>query len=68
MDNLLHHVLRAYSRLYTDQTIATFLKLKGIFSFTLHTTHGLLDTLFELMNVPLCAPDYGGVSKRARRG
>ena len=32
--------------------------LKGIFSLTLRATQGLLDSLFELMNVPLCAPDY----------
>ena len=40
--------------------------LKGIFSLTLQATQGLLDSLFELMNVPLCAPDYSCVSKRAR--
>ncbi|CAJ1780911.1 IS5 family transposase ISAs13 [Aeromonas veronii] len=40
--------------------------LKGIFNLTLRATQGLLDSLFELMNVPLCAPDYSGVSKRAR--
>ncbi len=40
--------------------------LKGIFNLTLRATQGLLDSLFELMNVPLCAPDYSCVSKRAR--
>ncbi|MBS4689817.1 transposase, partial [Aeromonas sobria] len=54
------------SQLYTDQSIGTFLMLKGIFSLTLRATQGLLDSLFELMNVPLCAPDYSCVSKRAR--
>ncbi len=39
--------------------------VKGIFSLTLRATHGLLDYLFELINVPLCAPDYNSVSKRA---
>lgn len=38
--------------------------LKGIFSLSLRATQGLFDSLFELMNVPLCAPDYC-VSKRA---
>ena len=61
-----HHGRRGRSQLYTDQTIATFLMLKGIFSLTLRATQGLLDSLFELMNVPLCAPDYSCVSKRAR--
>ncbi len=53
-----HHRRRGRSQLYTDQTICTFLMLKGIFSLTLRATQGLLDSLFELMNVPLCAPDY----------
>jgi hypothetical protein len=61
-----HHGRRGRSQLYTDQTICTFLMLKGIFSLTLRATQVLLDSLFELMNVPLCAPDYSCVSKRAR--
>lgn len=52
-----HHGCRGRSQLYTDQTICTFLMLKGIFSLTLRATQGLIDSLFELMNVPLCAPD-----------
>ncbi|MCF5899640.1 IS5 family transposase [Aeromonas veronii] len=61
-----HHGRRGRSQLYTDQTICTFLMLKGIFNLTLRATQGLLDSLFELMNMPLCAPDYSCVSKRAR--
>ncbi len=56
-----HHGRRGHSQLYTDQTICTFLMLKGIFNLTLRATQGLLDSLFELMNVPLCAPDYSCV-------
>jgi hypothetical protein len=61
-----HHGRRGRSQLYTNQTICTFLVLKGIFNLTLRATQGLLDSLFELMNMPLCAPDYSCVSKRAR--
>ncbi|SIR14189.1 Transposase DDE domain-containing protein [Aeromonas hydrophila] len=61
-----HHGRRGRSPLYTDQTISTFLMLKGIFNLTLRATQGLLNSLFQLMNVPLCAPDYSCVSKRAR--
>ncbi len=61
-----HHGRRGSSQLYTDQTICTFLMLKGICNLTLRATQGLLDSLFELMNVPLCAPDCRCVSKRAR--
>jgi hypothetical protein len=39
--------------------------LKGIFSLTLRTTQGLLDSLSKRMNVPLCAPNYSNVSKLA---
>ncbi|MFB2905580.1 transposase, partial [Aeromonas jandaei] len=46
-----HHGRRGRSPLYTDQTICTFLMLKGIFNLTLRATQGLLDSLFELMNV-----------------
>lgn len=53
-----HHGRRGRSSLYTDQTICTFLMLKGIFNLSLRATQGLLDSLFELMNLPLCAPDY----------
>ncbi len=70
MDNWFHHDhhgRRGRSQLYTDQTICTFLMLKGIFSLTLRATQGLLDSLFELMNVPLCAPDYSCVSKQASK-
>ncbi len=69
MNNWFHHDhygRRGRSQLYTDQTICTFLMLKGIFNLTLLATQGLLDALFELMNVPLCAPGYSCVSKRAR--
>ncbi|CAJ1865833.1 hypothetical protein OPFLODJI_03084 [Aeromonas hydrophila] len=60
------HVRRDRSPLYTDQTICTFLILKGIFNLTLRATQELLDSLFELINVPSCSPDYSCVSKRAR--
>jgi hypothetical protein len=69
MNNWFHHDYhgrRGRSQLYTDQAIATFLMLKGIFSLTLRVTQGLLDSLFELINVPLCAPDYSCVIKRVR--
>ncbi len=39
--------------------------LRRSFSLSLQATLGLLDSLFTLMNVPLCAPDYTCVSKRA---
>ncbi len=61
-----HHGRQGLSQRYTDQTICTFLMLKRIFNITLRTTQGLLDSLFELRNVPLCDPDYSCVSKHTR--
>lgn len=40
-----HHGRRGRSQLYTGQTISTFLMLKGIFSLSLRSTQGLLDSL-----------------------
>ncbi|MND56505.1 Transposase DDE domain protein [compost metagenome] len=60
-----HHGRRGRSPLYTDQAICTALILKGIFKLPLRAVQGLLDSLFELMNVPLCAPDFSCISKRA---
>ena len=60
-----HYARRGRSQLDTDQTICTFLMLKGIFSLTLRATQGLLDFLLQLMNVPLYAQDYSYASKRA---
>ena len=54
-----HHGRRGRSPLYTA------LILKGIFKLPLRAVQGLLDSLFELMNVPLCAPDFSCISKRA---
>ncbi|MEN9583259.1 MAG: hypothetical protein RLZZ616_265 [Pseudomonadota bacterium] len=40
--------------------------IKGIFNLTLRATQGLLDSLFELMNMPLCALVNGCVSNTTR--
>ncbi|MCS3458265.1 hypothetical protein M2367_000388 [Aeromonas sp. BIGb0445] len=61
-----HYGRRGRNQLHTDQAIYILLILNEIFRLTLRATQGLLDSLFELMNVPLCAPDYSCVSKRAR--
>ncbi len=54
-------------QLYTDQTICTLLMLKGFLNLSLLATQGLLDSLFELINVPQCASDYSCVSQRTAR-
>lgn len=58
-----HHEQRGLSQLYTDQTICT---LKDMPSLTLQATQGLFGSLFGLMDVPRCVPDYSSVSKCVR--
>jgi hypothetical protein len=64
--NPTHHGRRGRALLYTDHAICTCLMLKGIFKQSLRSTQGLLDSIFELMQVPVCAPDYSCVSRRAQ--
>ena len=69
MDNwfhLDHHGRRGRSQLYTDQTICTFLMLKGIFNLTLCAAQTSFDPSFASMNVPLSSPNYICASKRIR--
>ena len=66
MDNGFHHGRQGCSLCCTDQTISTFVMLKGMFSLSLQATQGLFDSLPELMNVLPCPPDNSCVSKLAR--
>ncbi|MGG7095918.1 transposase, partial [Shewanella indica] len=43
----------------------TALMLKGIFKLSLRATEGFINSLFQLMKIPLIAPDYSCISKRA---
>ncbi|WP_142466887.1 IS5 family transposase [Klebsiella spallanzanii] len=51
---------------YTDTAITTALMLKSVFHLTLRALQGFIDSVFQMMNVPLRSPDYTSVSKRAR--
>ncbi|MFP9228548.1 IS5 family transposase [Pectobacterium cacticida] len=51
---------------YTDTAITTALMLKSVFSLTLRALQGFIDSVFQLMDVPLRSPDYIRVSKRAK--
>ena len=58
MNNCFHHGhhgrRRGRSQLYTDQTICTFLMLKGIFNLTLRAPRDYSTPCSSWMNVPLC--------------
>lgn len=40
--------------------------LKGIFKSSLRATEGLINSLFQLMGMPLTSPDHTCISKRAK--
>lgn len=51
---------------YTDMAITTVLKMKRVFNLPLRALQGFVDSIFKLMELPLCCPDYSLVSKRAK--
>nr|AKN39538.1 Mobile element protein [Vibrio splendidus]AKN40237.1 Mobile element protein [Vibrio tasmaniensis] len=40
--------------------------IKGIFSLPLRALQGFIDSIFELIDVPLSSPDYTCISKRSK--
>ncbi|MFA0164641.1 IS5 family transposase, partial [Vibrio splendidus] len=51
---------------YSDTAIETALMIKGIFSLPLRALQGFIDSIFELLEVPLTSPDYTCISKRSK--
>ncbi|EAA8386659.1 IS5 family transposase [Salmonella enterica] len=51
---------------YTDMAITTVLMMKRVFNLPLRALQGFVDSIFKLMELPLCCPDYSLVSKRAK--
>lgn len=61
-----HHGGRGRGFQFSDTAIETTLMLKGVFKLSLRATEGFINSLFGLMDVPLAAPDYTCISKRAK--
>lgn len=61
-----HHGGRGRGFQFSDTAIETSLMLKGVFKLSLRATEGFLNSLFQLMDVPLNSPDYTCISKRAK--
>ena len=61
-----HHGKRGRGFLYSDTAIETALMIKGIFSLPLRALQGFIDSVFELLDVPLTSPDYTCISKRSK--
>ncbi|MEZ8578161.1 IS5 family transposase [Vibrio splendidus] len=61
-----HHGKRGRGFQYSDTAIETALMIKGIFSLPLRALQGFIDSIFELLDVPLTSPDYICISKRSK--
>ena len=61
-----HHGKRGRGFQYSDTAIETALMIKRIFSLPLRALQGFIDSIFELLDVPLTSPDYTCISKRSK--
>lgn len=57
---------RGRPQCYSDLAITTALVVKRAFRLILRAAQGFIDSLFAMMDVPPCCPDYTCVSKRAK--
>ncbi|ELO81165.1 transposase [Salmonella enterica subsp. enterica serovar Enteritidis str. SARB17] len=46
--------------------ITTVRLMKRVFSLSLRALQGFVDSIFKLMNLSMCCPDYSLVSRRAK--
>ena len=51
---------------YTDMAITTVLMMKRVFNLPLRALQGFVDSIFNMMSLPLRSPNYSLVSKRAK--
>ncbi|WKE64618.1 IS5 family transposase [Gallaecimonas kandeliae] len=61
-----HHGGRGRGFEYSDTAIETALMLKGLFDLPLRALEGFINSLFQLMELPLTSPSYSCISKRAK--
>ena len=55
---------RGASQLYSDTAIATVATLKSVFHLSGRQAQGFVESVFQLMNIPLPVPDHSTVSRR----
>jgi hypothetical protein len=53
-------------KIYTDFAIITCHEMRQVYRLPLRQTEGFINSLFELMDVPLRCPDYTTLSKRLK--
>lgn len=51
-------------RLYTDFAIVTSHEIRLVYKLPLRQCQGFIDSLFQLMHIPLSCPDFSVLSKR----
>lgn len=61
-----HHGGRGRDVKFSDFAIETALMLKVLFKLPLRALEGFINSIFQLMEVPLCSPDYSSISRRAQ--
>lgn len=61
-----HHGGRGRDFKFSNFAIETALMLKVLFMLPLRSLEGFINSLFQLMKVPLCSPDYSSISRRAQ--
>ena len=57
---------RGRPQLYSDLAIQCCLTLKMVFKLPLRATQGFVESLLQLLGLPLCAPDYSLLCKRQK--
>ncbi len=58
-----HHGRRGRGFHYSDSAIETALMLKAFFGLPLRALEGVINSIFQLMDVPLISPGYSSISK-----
>ena len=61
-----HHGGRGRGFIYSDTAIETALMVKKVFHLSLRALQGFMNSVFQLMKVPLTCPNYSSISKRAK--
>ena len=61
-----HHGRRGRGFQYSDSAIETALMLKAFFGLPFRALEGFINSIFQLMNVPLTSPSYSNICKWAQ--
>ena len=57
---------RGRPTLYSELAIECCLSIRTVFHLPLRATEGFINSLFELLSLPLASPDYSSMSKRQK--